>query len=76
MSEEKVKIGATYKHYKGKLYKVHSLAIHSETLEKLVYYECLYENDLGNMWVRPLDNFASRIHLNGEETHRFKLVSI
>ena len=33
-----------YRHYKGKLHRVHFVGIHSETLEPLVCYESLYRN--------------------------------
>lgn len=42
-----------FRHYKGNLYKRLGVARHSETLEELVLYETLYENDLGKLWVRP-----------------------
>jgi len=73
MKNEEVMIGAIYKHYKGKSYKVHGLAKHSESLEELVYYECLYENDLGKFWVRPKEMFLSSIEIDGKLTKRFKL---
>lgn len=69
-----VKIGGIYRHYKNKLYKVHGLARHSETLEQMVYYECLYENPAGQMWVRPLDNFTGKTDVTGTLTKRFTLV--
>ncbi|MDR2934212.1 MAG: DUF1653 domain-containing protein [Rickettsiales bacterium] len=51
-----IKIGATYKHYKGNLYKVVALAKHSETMEDMVVYQSLYVGDfpLGQTWVRPV----------------------
>ena len=33
-----------YRHYKGKLHKVHFVGLHSETLEPQVCYESLYKN--------------------------------
>jgi hypothetical protein len=50
-------IGATYVHYKNKRYKVLGTARHSETLEEMVIYETLHENELGRVWVRPLTMF-------------------
>jgi hypothetical protein len=67
-------IGGIYQHYKGKLYKVHGLVRHSETLEEMVYYETLYETDLGRMWVRPKDMFLGTLEINGQIVQRFKPV--
>ena len=53
-------IGGVYLHYKKKKYRVLGLVRHSETLEELVYYECLYPNDQGQYWVRPRDLFSGR----------------
>lgn len=33
-----VKVGQTYRHFKGTLHKIVAIAIHSESLEKLVIY--------------------------------------
>jgi hypothetical protein len=49
--------GGVYRHYKGKLYRVIDIVRHSETLEEMVLYECLYENNLGKLWVRPQELF-------------------
>ena len=49
-----------YRHFKGKEYRVIGVARHSETLEKLVIYQALYESEkFGNnaLWVRPISLF-------------------
>lgn len=66
--------GGIYRHYKGKLYKAIRIVRHSETLEELVYYEALYENQLGSFWVRPKAMFLESITVNGEAMPRFKYV--
>lgn len=53
---------------------MHGIARHSETLEEVVYYECLYENDLGKMWVRPIEMFMGSIDVDGKTVPRFRLV--
>ena len=58
-----------YKHYKGKKYKLIDVVRHSETLEELVLYETLYENDLGTLWVRPKTMFFES---REDGTPRFK----
>lgn len=67
-------IGGVYQHYKGKNYIVKDLARHSETLEWLVVYECLYENDAAKIWVRPLDMFTENIEVEGKTVPRFKYI--
>jgi len=56
--KEKLKPGSIYRHYKGQRYKILGTARHSETLEELALYECLYDNDLGKTWVRPIEMFT------------------
>ncbi len=64
-----------YKHTKkGKLYRVLYIAKHSETLEDMVVYEALYENPLGNMWVRPKAMFLEDIELDGKKVPRFQFI--
>ena len=71
---EQIKIGGLYQHYKGMKYRVHSLVKHSETLEWLVFYECLYENSQAQLWVRPLKMFLESVQVNSETIPRFKLL--
>ena len=64
-----------YKHSKkGNLYKVHFVAKHSETLEDLVIYEALYENDMSKFWARPAEMWAEEVEIGGEMKPRFKWV--
>ncbi len=72
MSKEKIVPGGIYQHYKGKKYKLLNVVRHSETLEELVLYETLYENELGRFWVRPKEMFVEEV---GEGTPRFKLLT-
>lgn len=66
-------IGGVYRHYKDQLYRVLTLARHSETMEELVIYECLYPNELGQIWARPKDMFLGDIQLGDEKRPRFRL---
>ena len=63
-----------YRHYKGKLYNVHGIATHSETLEDLVLYECLYENEISSSWARPLKMFIENVELDGKLVPRFEYI--
>jgi len=63
-----------YKHYKGNLYRVHAIAKHSETLEDLVVYEALYENELSRFWVRPIEMFEGEVEIDGKKMKRFEFV--
>ncbi len=65
-----------YEHYKGKRYEVIGLARHSETLEELVVYKALYENEFGkdSLWVRPLTMFTENVKTGGREIPRFKFI--
>lgn len=65
-----------YQHSKtGNFYRVIGVAKHSETLEDLVVYECLYENPQSKIWVRPLKMFLEEVEINGRKLPRFKFVS-
>ncbi len=63
-----------YQHYKGKEYLVVGIAKHSETLEDLVIYESLYDNETSKLWVRPLRNFLAEVNVDGQILPRFKFI--
>ena len=72
----KIKIGATYKHYKNNnLYKVIALAKDSETLQDVVVYEALYPNPLSRIWTRPYFEWTEEVtNKEGEKVSRFTLI--
>jgi hypothetical protein len=61
-----------YRHYKGNLYEVIGLALHSETEEEMVVYRCLYGDH--SLWVRPLAMFMETVSVDGREVQRFERV--
>ena len=71
---EYMKLGK-YLHSKtGNYYRVLAVAKHSETLEELVVYECLYDNPRSKIWVRPKKMFLEKVVLNGKKVPRFQFI--
>jgi hypothetical protein len=71
-----VKLGR-YKHYKGNLYEVICIAKNSETLEDMVVYRGLYNDEkFGSnpIWVRSKEMFLSKKIIDGIEVERFKFL--
>lgn len=58
-----------YRHYKGNLYRVLSLARHSETCEELVVY--IDVSDPEKVWVRPAGMWNETVLVNGVQMPRF-----
>ena len=52
-------IGRRYRHFKGSVYIVDGIAVHSETAEPLVIYH--KEHERNRMWARPLSMFLSPV---------------
>ncbi|GAA0348138.1 hypothetical protein GCM10008931_44300 [Oceanobacillus oncorhynchi subsp. oncorhynchi] len=57
-----------YKHYKGGIYNVIGTGIHTETEEKLVFYE----GADGRLWARPFEMFIELIEVDGKTVPRFE----
>ena len=61
-----------YKHSKtGNEYRVYFIAKHSETLEDMVVYEALYDNEKSKYWVRPVSMFEEVVEIKGQKVPRF-----
>lgn len=70
-----LKIKGIYKHFKGNMYIVEDVAIHSETREKYVVYRALYGEY--KLYIRPYDMFLSKVdkekYPDIEQEYRFEL---
>ena len=55
-----LKIKGIYRHFKGNLYLVEDIAIHSETREKYVVYRALYGNT-EEVYIRPLEMLLEEV---------------
>ena len=66
---EEIKPGL-WRHFKGNLYRVHGIALHSETGEEMVVYQALYGQR--GMWVRPAKMFFENVTRDGVTQPRFR----
>lgn len=62
-----------YRHFKGNIYKVLHIAMHSETLEAMVVYQAMYGEK--SIWVRPKAMFEELIEKDGRSIRRFEPIS-
>lgn len=70
-------VGKKFKHFKGNIYKVIEVGIHSEDAGCMVIYHT--DSDESLVWVRPLEMFLSEVDKNKypdvEQKYRFELIS-
>lgn len=74
--ERIIEVGKIYKHFKGHIVKVISIAEHTETGENLVIYEHLEDKKI---WARPYNMFNSLVDTKKypdiEQKYRFESVN-
>jgi len=63
--------GKTFKHYKGGIYTVIDVALHTEDCSSLVIYKAHSD---GTLWARPLDMFLETITHQGKIIPRFETI--
>lgn len=72
--ERKILPGRYYRHFKGNVYKVLGIAMHSETKEHLV----VYKSEGGVWYARPYGMFASEVdrekYPDAKQRYRFELM--
>ena len=68
---QEIKLGK-YRHFKGNLYEVITIAKHSETLEPMVVYRALYGE--GGVWVRPAAMWGECVTRDGVTKPRFTYI--
>lgn len=71
------KAGEIYQHFKGNLYKIITVAEHTETKEQFVVYEALY--GAHKHYIRPLNMFMSTVdrskYPDVRQVYRFENIS-
>ena len=76
--ERKIETKKIYRHFKGDLYFVEDIAIHSETRENYVVYRALYGEQ--KLFIRPYDMFNSLVEKDKypdvKQKYRFELADI
>ncbi len=74
--DEEIRLGK-YKHFKGGEYEVIGVARHTETMEKLVIYKKLYEDEKEGenlLLARPMALFLSMKNIDGKKVPRFEFL--
>ena len=77
-----IQIGGAYRHFKGFTAKIITIAIHTETGESLVVYECngkaVNSNHDDGIYARPLEMFLSEVdhtkYPDVKQKYRFELI--
>ena len=66
--------GELYRHYKGNLYRVLSVSVHTESNEYLVNYTNALKRE-DKIWSRPLAVWSEAVEFKGDLVSRFRPVT-
>lgn len=70
-------VGKRYRHFKGRIYIVNDIAVHTESDEIMVIYKCFVDPFV--TWCRPLSMFTSDVdrikYPNAKQKKRFEPLS-
>lgn len=69
MSDSATVTPGTYRHYKGKDYKLIGIGMNTETEEQLVFYQSQYGNF--EFWARPVSMWNEQVEYEGQILPRF-----
>jgi hypothetical protein len=70
-----IKAGQTYRHYKGGVYQIVTVAMNNQTDE---LYPCVVYQDITDpekVWVQSLERFSGTEEFQGNTVQRFTLVN-
>lgn len=67
----RIEVGQVWRHYKNKDYRIIAISRCTESLVWYVVYEALHENEMSQIWHRPIDMFLESLELDGNLVQRF-----
>jgi hypothetical protein len=75
MKQEEIIKKGWYKHFKGGVYEVLGVTLHTETLERFVLYIHKTDENVDGYWVRPIDMFLGEKKMDdGTTVKRFEYI--
>lgn len=70
----KIVTNGIYRHFKGGIYKVQGISIHTENKNVMVNYREIDAHPAVPNWTRPIEMFNDEVVFNGLTVPRFELM--